>query len=116
MAVSGAEITRLGAASSGRAADAAVAVTTTGPEPVTLTLTWYNSDEGGTPGEQDGATETYVLKGRTSYDLRYTHTFRSDRCPRYWGLRISTTPGAESGEPYRDTGALACKIEFPELG
>ncbi|WP_195826299.1 serine/threonine-protein kinase [Streptomyces xantholiticus] len=116
VAVSGAEITRLGAASSGRAADAAVAVTTTGPEPVTLTLTWYNSDEGGTPGEQDGATETYVLKGRTSYDLRYTHTFRSDRCPRYWGLRISTTPGAESGEPYRDTGALACKIEFPELG
>ncbi|MEV4335099.1 serine/threonine-protein kinase [Streptomyces sp. NPDC049597] len=116
VAVSGAEITRFGASSSGRAADAGVAVTTTGPEPVTITLTWYNSDESGTPGEQDGSTETYVLKGRTSYDLRYTHTFRSDRCPRYWGLRISTTPRAESGERYRDTGALACTIEFPELG
>ncbi|WP_405803820.1 serine/threonine protein kinase [Streptomyces sp. NBC_00210] len=114
--VSGAEITSLKAASSQRAADAAVTVTTIGPDPVTLTLTWYNSDQSGTPGEQDGATETFVLKGRTSYDLRYTHTFRSDRCPRYWGLRISTTPGAGSGEPYQDTGALACMINFPELG
>ncbi|MGW2836060.1 serine/threonine-protein kinase [Streptomyces sp. NPDC001286] len=116
VAVSGAEITRLGPASSERAADAGIAVAVTGPEPITLYLKWYESDKSRTPGKQDGVTETYVLRGRTSYDFSTTHTFPSDRCPRYWGLRISTTPRAESGEPYRDTGASACKIEIPELG
>ncbi|MFD7614981.1 serine/threonine-protein kinase [Streptomyces sp. NPDC059828] len=109
MAVSSAGITSLKVASQGRGADAAITVTTTGTDPVSLTLTWYNSEKSGVPGEKDGGSETYELSGRTSYRLSYHHEFTT--CPRYWGLRISTTPVAESGQAYQDTGALACVFD-----
>ncbi|MEU2158320.1 protein kinase [Streptomyces sp. NPDC019396] len=109
MAVGSAGVSSLKVASQGRGADAAITVTTTGTDAVSLTLTWYNSEKSGTPGEQDGSSETYELSGRTSYQLSYHHEFTT--CPRYWGLRISTTPAAESGRAYQDTGAPACVFD-----
>ncbi|MFF4656446.1 serine/threonine-protein kinase [Streptomyces sp. NPDC001381] len=106
MAVRSVDITSLKESTQVRGADAAITVTTTGTDPVTLLLTWYNSEQAGVPGQQDGTTETYRLSGRTSYRLSYHHAFTT--CPRYWGLRVSTAPGAETGDSYRDMDALAC--------
>ncbi|WP_316758031.1 serine/threonine-protein kinase [Streptomyces herbicida] len=109
MAVRSVGITSLQESAQGRGADATVTVTTTGTEPVSLTLTWYDSDQADTPGQQDGSSETYRLSGRTSYQLSYHHDFTT--CPRYWGLQVSTTPDAESGKTYRDMDALACILQ-----
>ncbi|MEV0181676.1 serine/threonine-protein kinase [Streptomyces sp. NPDC050625] len=102
-------ITSLQESTQSRGADATVTVTTTGTDPVSLTLTWYDSDQADTPGQRDGSSETYQLSGRTSYQLSYHHDFTT--CPRYWGLQVSTAPDAESGTAYRDMDALACILQ-----
>ncbi|MFD5426762.1 serine/threonine-protein kinase [Streptomyces sp. NPDC127084] len=95
-----------------RGADADLTVTTTNTDPVTLTLTWYNSKLPGNPGMRDGASETYSLRGRTTYNLSYRHAF--DECPGYWGLQVTTTPANASGSTYRDMPSPECAVIIPE--
>lgn len=114
VAVGSVDIASLEESTQVRGADADLIVTTTSTDPVTLELTWYNSEKAGTPGQQDGATETYRLSGRTTYRLSYRHAFTT--CPGYWGLRVVTTPGAAAGGAYQDMPSLACIVTWPERG
>ncbi|MCX5172316.1 serine/threonine protein kinase [Streptomyces antibioticus] len=109
MRVSAVHITSLKEAAPVRGAEATVTVTTTRPDPVTLELTWYDSDQAGVPGARNGSTEVYRLSGRTTYRLTTRHEFTT--CPAYWGLRARSTPAALSGDIYQDMGALACILQ-----
>ncbi|MFG2191859.1 protein kinase [Streptomyces sp. NPDC048639] len=86
-----------------------VSTDTTGP--VQLRVTWYDSSRGSAasnPGSPDGATQTFYLSGKTSYVIDAEHSFDGSNCSDYRGVLASTSPGAETGRPYRNGYTDAC--------
>ncbi|MEU6083750.1 protein kinase [Streptomyces sp. NPDC047108] len=86
-------------------------ISTDGTGPVQLKVTWYDSYRGSAasdPGSPDGAVQTFYLSGKTSYVIDAEHSFDSLNCTDFRGVLASTTPGAETGRPYRSGGTDAC--------
>ncbi|MFE5947501.1 protein kinase [Streptomyces sp. NPDC056480] len=96
----------------GRSARAQVVVTAENTAPITLTVRWYNSSSDSTtanPGSQDGAPQTFVLSGRTSYTIDAAHQFLTRRCHPRWSVLVSTDPPAHMSRPFRLTAASPCQ-------
>ncbi|MEV6319115.1 protein kinase [Streptomyces sp. NPDC051776] len=95
----------------GSVATARFTVATDGPGPVELRVTWYDSNRGSAasdPGSPDGATQTFYLSGESSYVIDAEHAFDGANCTDYRGVLASTSPGAETGRPYRSGWTDAC--------
>ncbi|QNP66976.1 protein kinase domain-containing protein [Streptomyces genisteinicus] len=73
---------------------ASVDVTTDGPGPVTVVITWYTGDSKGEPGVPEGS-ETFSRSGATSYTLPLAHTFQGKGC--WWAVQASTDPAWAGG-------------------
>ncbi|KUH37933.1 MULTISPECIES: serine/threonine-protein kinase [Streptomyces] len=83
-------------------------VTTDGPGPVTLHVTWYAGDAWGNPGTQDGPTETYRRGGADIHTLTLTHTFRTAGC--HWTAAVTTDPAPAGGASSRQLRTRRCEI------
>lgn len=77
---------------------ATVTVQSDGAAAGTLTLSWFHSSTKGPRGSTTVATESVPLaQGQQSFTATYSHDFGgSDQYP-YWGVSVSTTPAADSG-------------------
>ncbi|MGW3141182.1 serine/threonine-protein kinase [Streptomyces sp. NPDC001139] len=93
---------------SDRSASAIIIAETTGPAPVTITLTWRNSDQPGIPGQQEGISEVYTLQGKTVYHVSSRHSFIE--CFRYWGLQVTTDQLVDPQTLYKDVNAPSCEL------
>ncbi|MFF8386431.1 protein kinase domain-containing protein [Streptomyces kanasensis] len=89
-------------------ATAAFDVTADGPGPVTLHVTWYAGDSWGSPGAQDGPTETYRRAGADTHTLTLTHTFRTAGC--HWTAAVTTDPAPAGGASSRQLQTRRCEI------
>ncbi|WP_228975688.1 serine/threonine-protein kinase [Streptomyces sp. DH12] len=89
-------------------ATASFEVTTDGPGPVTLYVTWYAGDSPGAPGTQDGATETYRRDGAEARTLTLTHTFGTRGC--HWTAAVTTEPAPAGGASSRQLLTRGCEI------
>jgi serine/threonine-protein kinase len=74
-------------------AAASVAVTTSGPGPVTLTVSWYSMDGKGTRTPE--GRRTFQLSGQTQYTRELPDlSFQNGGCYWYWGVLASTEPAS----------------------
>ncbi|MFF5372538.1 serine/threonine-protein kinase [Streptomyces sp. NPDC013187] len=76
-------------------ATATLGITTDGPGPVSITVSWFTGDTAGQPGTADGAAQTFERSGATQYTLSVDHTFQTLGC--YWTVQATTTPAAADG-------------------
>ncbi|GAA2311137.1 hypothetical protein GCM10010234_64430 [Streptomyces hawaiiensis] len=76
-------------------ATATLGITTDGPGPVSITVSWSTGDTAGQPGTADGAAQTFERSGATQYTLSVDHTFQTLGC--YWTVEATTTPAAADG-------------------
>ncbi|MER5429163.1 serine/threonine-protein kinase [Streptomyces sp. NPDC002588] len=82
---------------SGCAMVVSVTVKTDGAADGTMTLTWFNSMTDGQTGPADGTQSVTLAKGQTQISGRYTHTFGTPDPYPYLGVKVSTSPAADSG-------------------
>lgn len=81
---------------------ASITVRTNGVAGGTLHLTWIHGNTSGTGSS--AATEEIVLpQGQRQFQQTFRHAFGSADAYLYWGVRVSTTPAAASGEGAQKT-------------
>lgn len=89
-------------------ATATVAITTDGPGPVSLTVSFFTSESGRQLGTPDGASQTLARSGATQYTVTVDHTFQDNGC--YWAVRATTTPAAADGGASQQLLTRRCDI------
>ncbi|MER6125068.1 serine/threonine-protein kinase [Streptomyces sp. NPDC001795] len=82
---------------SGCAMVVSVTVKTNGAADGTMTLTWFDSTSAGQAGPTDGTQSITLPKGQTQVSGRYTHTFSTPDPYPYLGVKVTTSPAADSG-------------------
>lgn len=81
---------------------ASITVRTNGAAGGVLRLTWIHGNTSGSGSS--AATEEIVLpQGQRQFQQTYRHAFGSADAYLYWGVRVSTTPAAASGEGTQKT-------------
>lgn len=88
-------------------ATASFDVTTDGPGPVTVVITWFTGDTKGSLGAPEG-TQTFQRSGATQYTITLGHTFTGKGC--YWGVQASTSPSAANGSSSQQIFIRRCTI------
>jgi serine/threonine-protein kinase len=76
---------------------AAVTVQSDGAAAGTLTLTWIHSTSKESRGTTVATESVALKKGQTSSTVTYSHDFGYYDVYPYWGLAVSTTPAAGTG-------------------
>lgn len=82
---------------SGCAMVASITVQTDGAADGTMTLTWFDSTSSGQAGPTDATDSIPLPKGKTQISGRYTHTFGTPDPYPYVGVKVTTSPAADSG-------------------
>ncbi len=91
----------------GYTAAGTVTVRSDGAADGTLTLSWFHSRSKSLRGSEVVASQTVRLTaGQSSYSESFSHDFDSTDPEPYWGLQVSTSPAADSGDgSYQVVGA-----------
>ncbi|MGW7297978.1 serine/threonine-protein kinase [Streptomyces sp. NPDC054829] len=89
-------------------ATATLNITTDGPGPVSLTVSWYSGNTSGQLGGIDGAPQTFTRSGATSYSITVDHTFQTLGC--YWSVYATTDPAAAGGAATQRLLTRRCDI------
>lgn len=76
---------------------ASVSVQTNGAADGTLTLTWFGSTSPGQTGPTEATDSISLPQGKTQVSGRYTHTFSTPDPYPYLGVKVTTSPAADSG-------------------
>ncbi|MYS86314.1 serine/threonine-protein kinase [Embleya scabrispora] len=82
---------------SGCALVASVTVLTDGAADGTLNLTWFTGSSARAVGTVVATDAVALPEGRTQVSGRYTHTFITPERSPYLGVKVSTSPAADSG-------------------
>ncbi|MDL2078978.1 serine/threonine-protein kinase [Streptomyces sp. GXMU-J15] len=92
----------------GTTATATLNITTDGPGPVSVTVSWYSGNVSGQLGGIDGAPQTYTRSGATSYSITVDHSFQTLGC--YWSVYATTDPAAAGGAATQQLLTKRCDI------
>ncbi|MFH0176597.1 serine/threonine-protein kinase [Streptomyces cacaoi] len=81
---------------------ASITVQTNGAADGILYLTWTHGNTAG-PGTPAATDEIVLPRGQRQIQQTFRHTFGSADAYLYWGIRVSTAPGAASGDGTQQT-------------
>jgi hypothetical protein len=79
-----------------------ITVQTNGAADGVLHLTWTHGNTRGT-GTPAATDEIVLPRGQRQFKQTFRHTFGSADAYLYWGVRVSTAPGAASGDGTQQT-------------